>query len=42
MWLMLTYLVQPGAVDVATVVVDATLEEGDAGVPAVWPEAAVS
>jgi hypothetical protein len=36
---MLTYLVQPGAVDVATVVVDAMVDEGGPAMPAMWPEA---
>jgi hypothetical protein len=36
---MLIYLVQPGAVDVATVVVDVMVDEGGPAMPAMWPEA---
>jgi hypothetical protein len=36
---MLTYLVQPGAVDVATAVVDVMVDGGDCGMSAAWPEA---
>lgn len=36
---MLSYLVQPGDMDVATVVVDAMVDEGDSVMPAAWPEA---
>jgi hypothetical protein len=36
---MLSYLVQPGAVDAATVVVDVMVDESGSGMSAIWPEA---
>jgi hypothetical protein len=38
---MLSYLVQPGDMDVAMVVVDGMVDEGGSGMPAAWPGAVV-